>query len=114
MDQNNAPFLLVGDSPQAMIGDISEADADFFLANRQAAGYNAQWINLLCNNYTACASDGSTYDGIHPFTTPDDLSTPNEAYFSKVDHILRLAANHGQVVLLDPIETRRLDQNRAQ
>src|SRR5215467_15122512 len=105
VDQNGAPYLLVGDSPQAMIGDISEADAELFFANRQAAGFNAQWINFLCNDYTACRKDGSTYDGIAPFTTQGDLSTPNEAYFRKVDNVLQLAAKHGQVVLLDPIET---------
>jgi hypothetical protein len=105
VDQSGAPFLMVGDSPQAMIGDISEADAEMFLANRQAAGFNTEWINLLCNAYTACRDDGSTYNDIPPFTTPGDLSTPNEAYFSKVDHVLRLAAKYGQLVLLDPIET---------
>jgi len=88
-----------------MIGVLSEADAEYFFANRQAAGFNAQWINLLCNTYTGCRADGSTNDGVPPFTTQGDLSTPNEAYFSKVDHIVQLAAKHGQVVLLDPIET---------
>src|SRR5262249_35059520 len=46
-----------------------------------------------------------TYDGIVPFTTPFDLSTPNEAYFARVDQMMRLAARHGLVVLLDPAET---------
>jgi hypothetical protein len=105
VDQNGVPFLLVGDSPQAMIGTLSEADAEYFFANRQAAGFNAQWINLLCTSYTGCRADGSTDNGVPPFTTQGDLSTPNEPYFSKVDHILQLAAKHGQVVLLDPIET---------
>jgi hypothetical protein len=105
VDQNGAPFLMVGDSPQAMIGDISEADAEVFLANRQAAGFNTEWINLLCNDYTACRDDGATFNNIAPFTTPGDLSRPNEAYFSKVDHVLQLAAKYGQLVLLDPIET---------
>jgi Protein of unknown function (DUF4038)/Putative collagen-binding domain of a collagenase len=105
VDQNGAPFLMVGDSPQALIGDLSEADADYFFANRQAAGFNTQWINLLCNNYTGCRADGATFDGIPPFTSQGDLSTPNEAYFARVDRVLQLAANHGQLVLLDPIET---------
>lgn len=105
VDQNNKPFLMVGDSPQSIIGNISEADADLYFANRQANGFNTVWINLLCNSYTYCNSDGTTFDGIRPFTTPGDLSTPNEAYFTKVDHVLQLAANHGIVVFLDPIET---------
>ena len=105
VDQNNIPFLIVGDSPQALIVNLSESDADFYLADRQAAGLNSVWINLLCNTTTGGRSDGSTYDGIIPFTTPGDLSTPNETYFSRVDDMLRLAANHGLTVFLDPIET---------
>src|SRR5262245_33567426 len=85
--------------------NLSEAEADSFFANRQAAGFNLVWINLLCATYTGGRADGSTYDGIVPFTTPGDLATPNESYFARVDHMLALAAAHGLVVLLDPAET---------
>ena len=105
VDQNDTPFLITGDSPQALMVNLSEAEADAFFANREAAGFNLVWINLLCATYTGGRPDGSTYDGIVPFTTPDDLSTPNEAYFTRVDHMLTLAAEHGLVVLLDPAET---------
>jgi hypothetical protein len=105
VDQANTPFLMVGDSPQSIIGNLSEADAEYYFANRQAAGFNTVWINLLCNTYTYCNSNGTTFDGIQPFTTPGDLSTPNEVFFTRVDHILQIAAKHGMLVLLDPIET---------
>ena len=105
VDQNNAPFLITGDSPQALIVNLSEAEADSFFADRQAGGFNVVWINLLCATYTGGRADASTYDGIIPFTTPGDLSTPNEAYFTRVDHMLNLAAQHGLTVLLDPAET---------
>lgn len=105
VDANGAPFLLLGDSPQALTVNLSEAEAEMFLADRQAAGFDAVWVNLLCATYTGGRPDGSTYDGIVPFTTPDDLSTPNESFFSRVDHMLNLAAAHGIVVVLDPAET---------
>jgi chitodextrinase len=105
VDQNNTPFLITGDSPQALIVNLSEAEADAFFADRQAAGFNLVWINLLCATYTGGRADGSTYDGILPFTSPGDLATPNESYFARVDHMLNLAAQHGLVVLLDPAET---------
>ena len=95
VDQNDVPFLIIGDSPQALMVNLSEADADSYFANRQAAGFNAVWINLLCATYTGGRPDGSTYDGIVPFTTAGDLSTPNEAYFARVDDMLALAAQHG-------------------
>jgi uncharacterized repeat protein (TIGR01451 family) len=105
VDEKGAPFLITGESPQALIGDLTEADAAVFFANRRAHGFNTVWINLLCNGYTGCRVDGSTWDGIPPFTTPGDFSTPNEAYFAHVDRVLRLAADYGFVVLLDPAET---------
>lgn len=105
VDQNNVPFLITGDSPQALIGNVSLADAEIFLANRKAAGFNTLWINLVCNNYTGCFADGSTYDLIRPFTDRDDISTINEAYFARADAMLSLARQYGFLVILDPIET---------
>lgn len=105
VDQNGAPFLMIGDSPQSLIGNLSHAEAVVFLANRQAYGINALWVNLLCNAATGCNSDGTTFDGIAPFVEPGDLSTPNPAYFTRADDMIRLAASYGMVVILDPIET---------
>jgi len=105
VDQNDVPFLMIGDAPQAMVGNLSEEDAAFFIANRAKYGIDALWVNLLCDSYTACNADGATFDGIAPFTTPGDLSTPNPAYFDRAAHMIETAAASGMVVLLDPIET---------
>jgi hypothetical protein len=104
------PFLMVGDSPQSAIGNLSESEASRYFADRKAHGFNTVWINLLCDEYTFCNADGTTYDGIKPFTsgtTPAtyDLSTPNPTYFQRADDIINLAAAYGLLVVLDPIET---------
>ena len=103
--QAGAPFLIFGDAPQALMVNVSEADADLYFANRASHGFNALWVNLLCRPGTGGRDDGSTYDGIQPFTTPNDLSTPNEAYFAHCDRVLALAAARGLLVILDPCET---------
>jgi hypothetical protein len=77
VDRQGKPFLIVGDSPQSLIVDLSEQDANRFFADRQAAGFNAVWINLLRQTYTGGRADAATYDGIAPFAKADDLSTPN-------------------------------------
>jgi Protein of unknown function (DUF4038)/Putative collagen-binding domain of a collagenase len=105
VDQRNVPFMIVGDSPQALIGNLGVKDAAHYIANRKAAGFNTLWVNLLCAKYTGCRDDGTTFDGIKPFRNPGDLSTPNPPYFARADAIIRLAAKAGIVVLLDPIET---------
>jgi hypothetical protein len=70
------------------------------LANRRSYGINTLWINLLC-----ICKEAKTFDGIVPFLVPGDIATPNPAYFQRVDDMLRIAVDHGMVVLLDPIET---------
>jgi hypothetical protein len=106
VDQNNTPFLMVGDSPQHLISNLSQKEAAAFMANRQGHGINTLWINLLCIfAHASCNREAKTFDGIVPFLVPDDIATPNPAYFQRVDDVLRIAADHGMVVLLDPIET---------
>jgi hypothetical protein len=48
VDQKNVPFLIAGDSPQSLMVNLSEPDADMYFANRKSQGFNAVWINLLC------------------------------------------------------------------
>lgn len=111
VDQNNIPFLIVGDSPQALTVNLTEAEAASFLADRAALGFNTMWVNLLCATYTGGRADASTIDGIKPFTanisgtSSYDLTKTNEAFFARVDHMLNLAAQNGIQVLLDPAET---------
>ncbi len=118
VDQNGMPTLLVGDSPHSLFVNLSPQQADAYFANRAFYGINALWVEVLCNTYTAGRPDGSTYDGIIPFTTPGDMSTPNPAYFRRVDQIVRLAANHGIQIVMDAFETAGwmpvLEQNGTQ
>jgi Protein of unknown function (DUF4038)/Putative collagen-binding domain of a collagenase len=105
VDQRGRPFLIAGDSPQAMMVNASVAEADRYFSDRAAAGFNAVWVNLLTGDYTGGRANGSTRDRIRPFRVDGDLSTPNDAYFARTDAIVRSAANHGIAVFLDPIET---------
>jgi len=116
VDQNNIPFLIVGDSPQGLISRLTEAQADKYFADRQAHGFNtAGWIDVACAGRDFPTNkDASTIDGIRPFTgyvsggkdyQHYDLSKPNEAYFKRLDTIIKLAAKHGMLVFIDPMET---------
>jgi len=116
MDQNGIPFLIVGDSPQGLIGRLSEKEAEQYFADREAHGFNTLgWMNVLCAGRDYPTNTfATTPDGIRPFTRfffggSDyryyDLSKPNEAYFVRVDHLLQLAMNHHLAVFLNPIET---------
>jgi hypothetical protein len=105
VDQKGVPFLIAGESPQAMMVNVSEEDAELFFANRRSHGFNTAWINLICAKYTGGREDGSTTDGLRPFKNGFDFSGPQEAYFARCDRIVRIAAKHGTLVMLDPAET---------
>jgi hypothetical protein len=100
------PFLVAGDSPQCLSANLSPANMDAYFAARAAQGFNAAWVNLLCNTYTGGRADASTYDGITPFAGhSDDVTHPNAAYFTRMDTMVAKAAAHGIVLFLDPMET---------
>jgi hypothetical protein len=105
VDQNNHPFLITGDAPHDLLCMLSPSDADYYFADRQNYGYNAAWVEILTDPYVNCSSNGSTYDGIQPFTSTWDFTKPNPVYFARLDSYINLAAKHGITVLLDSWET---------
>jgi hypothetical protein len=110
VDQNNAPFLMVGDSPHSLIANLAQSDAAIYLSNRASNGFNALWVEALCSPYTAGRTNGSLLDGTLPFTRAlangtYDLTAPNSNYFAYVDTVLNMAATNHLLVLLDPCET---------
>jgi Protein of unknown function (DUF4038)/Putative collagen-binding domain of a collagenase len=124
VDRWGEPFLIAGESAQAII-NISltgPASMDAYFSNRRAKGFNAVWINMLCGKYTYCPSEGTTYDGIAPFTgmlsgcsggppVCYDLTAGNPEYFARIDAILEKAAAYGFLVFLDPISTDGCESN---
>ena len=116
VDQKNTPFLIVGDSPQGLMGRLTEQQTDQYFADREAHGFNtAGWIDVACAGHDfPDIKAGGTVDGILPFTgyvpggndyTHYDLLKPNEAYFARLDYVVKSAAKHGILVFIDPMET---------
>ncbi len=116
VDQKNVPFLIVGDTPQGLMGRLSEQDAETYFADREANGFNtAGWIDVACAGHDYPDNiNATTPDGMRPFSgyLPGgtdylhyDFSKPNEAYFARFDRMLQIAANHHQAVFVDPMET---------
>ncbi len=116
VDQNGKPFLIVGDSPQGLMGRLTEKQIDQYFADRQAHGFNtAGWIDVACAGHDYPDNKtGGTIEGILPFNgylaggddyLHYDLSKPNEAYFARLDYVAASAAKHGILVFIDPMET---------
>src|SRR6266481_5606962 len=52
IDSNNVPFLIIGDAPHSILANLNNADATTYLTDRGNRGFNALWIELLCDSYT--------------------------------------------------------------
>jgi hypothetical protein len=111
VDQNNVPFLLMGDAAHSLMGAIGTTDIATYMTTRAAQGFNAIQVFAPCDTYEVnCPASMASFSGVVPFTsgssqTDYDLSTPNPAYWSIVDNILSMAAAHNLVVFLNPMET---------
>jgi Protein of unknown function (DUF4038)/Putative collagen-binding domain of a collagenase len=115
VDSNNVPFLIIGDAPHSILANLNNADATTYLTDRGARGFNALWIELLCDSYTfgygseGQANYGRDVNGNNPFTSTltggyYDLTTPNKAYWSHVDYIVQQAAENGLQCLFTPLD----------
>ena len=115
VDSNNVPFLIIGDAPHSILAKLNDADATTYLTDRGNRGFNALWIELLCDSYTfgygdeGTANYGRDVNGNNPFTATlaggyYDLTTPNEAYWSHVDFIVQTAAANGLQCLFTPLD----------
>jgi hypothetical protein len=117
VDQDGHPYLIVGDSAHSLSVDLSTAQMNAYFADRQAHGFNSVLVQVICGQYTGNQNSNSanfaTFDGITPFTTDGDISTPNPAYFSRMQTMAQLAENHGITLFLDPADTGQLLDNSS-
>ena len=100
------PVFITGDAAWSLIARLNITDANIYLANRAAKGFNVVIVNLMehafaqnCNCGWGCPNLAGTL----PFPTDQIFTAPNESYFVYADSIIDAAAGHGITVLLDPI-----------
>jgi hypothetical protein len=100
VDQGGNPFLITGDSPWSLIVQLTREDAELYLENRRARGFNLLLVELIEHHFSN--NPPNNVYGQGPFTTPGDFATPNEQYFAHADWVLERARQKGMVVLLAP------------
>lgn len=100
-DQNNNPILMQGDAAWSLIVGLNQTEAEEYLKNRRAQGFNTIMINLIEHKF--CKRPPLNAAGDAPFMTPGDFSSPNEKYFAYADWVIQRANHYGIQVLLAPI-----------
>ena len=103
VDPAGRPFLIVGDSAWSLLTQLTAEDAELYLADRQAKGFNTILVNLLEHKYADDAPRNVYGDG--PFEKDHDFSTANDRYFDRVERVIRNATQKGFLILLAPAYT---------
>lgn len=100
VDQNDKPFFINGDTAWSLIGQVSKADAELYLRDCAENGFNSVIVTLVEGYYADNAP--ANYYGVEPFTTANDFTTPNEAYFEHADWVINKAAELGLQMIIAP------------
>lgn len=104
VDGNGDPILVRGESPWAMMVDLSSAEMDTYLGNRAGYGTNLALAGLVGSTGLGGPADsGATYDGILPFTGGDP-TVFNETYWARMDSYIAKARDLGIGLLLYPMD----------
>lgn len=100
MDQNNQPFFIVADTAWSLMGQVSLEDAQLYLDDVAARGFNAVVVTLVEAYYADNAP--ANYYGVEPYLPENLFSAPNEPYFAHADEVINYAASNGILVILSP------------
>jgi hypothetical protein len=100
LDVDGRPFLIQGDAAWSIIANLTFEDAVRYLDDRRAKGFNTVLVNLIEHLFSQ--DPPRDLAGREPFTTPGDMSKPNNAYFDAAERVLEACAERGFLVVLAP------------
>jgi hypothetical protein len=90
------PVWIQGDSPQVLGLQVSTADVETYLADRQSRGYNTVWIIL--HDEGDQSNKPNNFDNDPPFTR-GVFTNFGSAYWSHMDDVIRRCAAHGMTAV---------------
>jgi hypothetical protein len=95
------PFLVHGDTAWSLLVNLTLAEAEEYLDDCQAKGFNAVIANLIEHSFTINTAPQNA-NGDAPFTGTAFQSATVTAYFDHVLAVVQAAAARGIVVFLEP------------
>lgn len=93
---NGVPFFFNGDTPWTIEVQLTHAQIDTYLNDRQARGFNSiifECMEHLFSSQTPAYRNAQS--GADPFTSMTDFASPNDAYWRTVDRIVNGAYARG-------------------
>jgi len=103
VDASGRPFLIHGDTAWILIAQLTKDETEEYLENRRQKGFNTILVSLGESDFPNNPAKNKYGDPM--FTTPRDLSTPNENFFAHADWVIQKAAEKSVLVVLNPCYT---------
>jgi hypothetical protein len=100
IDQERKPFLVNGDAAWSLLVQLNLEEADLYLADRQAKGFNTILVNLLEHKFADRPPKNRRGDP--PFLGALPFTRPNPRYFDFAEEVIRRAGSKGMCVFLCP------------
>lgn len=100
IDAQGHPFLIQADAAWSLIVQLTAAQAETYLEDRRAKGFNAVLVNLIEHEFADSPPKNKAGDA--PFLSAGDYATPNPAYFAHAEDVLDIAESKGILVMLTP------------
>jgi hypothetical protein len=102
VDQNEQPFLIVGDAAWSMAAQPTQSDVTRYLDDRKSRGFTAILFEMMEHLYTSHTPSWANAYGQVPFANNNDFTTVNEAYMAQVDWLVQQALNRGLLLFITP------------
>ena len=96
-DQHGRPFLYHADTPWLLFFRPTLAEVDFYLTDRKNKGFTTLQLQLLA--YREKLADA---EGEFPLHDLNDLATPNDKFFRRVERIMDQATTQGFYLSIAP------------
>lgn len=100
IDSDGQQFLINGDTAWSLMVALTDAEVIQYLDDRHARGFNTILANLIEHRF-APDPPRNVY-GAAPFTTPEDIRTPNDAYFDRCVGIVQQALDRDMMAMMTP------------
>jgi hypothetical protein len=103
VDRERRPFFWLGDTAWPLFAQYSRSQAEAYLKNRAEKGFTVIQGVLAWGRGTGFESrvPMANAAGEKPWLN-DDPTTPNDAYFREVDHLVDFANQHGLILAMLP------------
>lgn len=91
-------FFFRGDTCWSLMANATLSEITAYLDDRKSKGFNFVLCSLIEAKFADNAPNNT--DGVAPFSTPNDIRTPNDTYFDRCVDIAEMAAEHSIGLLI--------------